>query len=384
MENGLITYWDLPERKPIGDVLISREIVKSNYLVNQILEGFPEAVLLLNQERQIVVCNFAALRIFNVTSEEEILGKRIGEAFHCIHSNDLEGGCGTSKFCKECGAGRALKRTREDSISVEEECRIIAERSGGHQFFNVAVKTKPLIIEEKDFTLVSIVDISAKKRRNELERIFFHDILNTGSAINGLAELLVDEEDELVKTELIDSIISSSRQLINEILHQRELSSAQDGNLEVTLSETSVNTILKIAFELYEKHKLAEDKNLAVDYLKEDVKFITDQTLLVRSIGNLIKNALEASRNNELIRIYSNADDLYITFFVYNEGIIPDQVKLNIFQRSFSTKASKGRGIGTYSVKLLVEDYLKGEVGFVSDDINKTIFHIKINKVTVN
>jgi len=384
MENGLITYWDLPERKPIGDVLISREIVKSNYLVNQILEGFPEAVLLLNQERQIVVCNFAALRIFNVTSEEEILGKRIGEAFHCIHSNDLEGGCGTSKFCKECGAGRALKRTREDSISVEEECRIIAERSGGHQFFNVAVKTKPLIIEEKDFTLVSIVDISAKKRRNELERIFFHDILNTGSAINGLAELLVDEEDELVKTELIDSIISSSRQLINEILHQRELSNAQDGNLEVTLSETSVNTILKVAFELYEKHKLAEDKNLIVDYLAEDVKFITDQTLLVRSIGNLIKNALEASRNNELIRIYSNADDLYITFFVYNEGIIPDQVKLNIFQRSFSTKASKGRGIGTYSVKLLVEDYLKGEVGFVSDDINKTIFHIKINKVTVN
>lgn len=384
MENGLITYWDLPERKPIGDVLISREIVKSNYLVNQILEGFPEAVLLLNQERQIVVCNFAALRIFNVNSEEEILGKRIGEAFHCIHSNELDGGCGTSKFCKECGAGKALKRTREESISVEEECRIIAERSGGHQFYNVAVKTKPLIIDEKDFTLVSIVDISAKKRRNELERIFFHDILNTGSAINGLAELLTDEEDEAVKTELIDSIIGSSRQLINEILHQRELSNAQDGNLEVTLSETSVNTVLKVAFELYEKHKLAEDKNLTVDYLVDDVRFITDQTLLVRSIGNLIKNALEASRNNELVKIYSNADELHITFYVYNEGIIPDQVKLNIFQRSFSTKSSKGRGIGTYSVKLLVEDYLKGEVGFVSDDINKTIFHIKISKVTAN
>lgn len=384
MENGLITYWDLPERKPIGDVLISREIVKSNYLVNQILEGFPEAVLLLNQERQIVVCNFAALNMFNVLSEEEVIGKRIGEAFNCIYSNDQDGGCGTSKFCKECGAGKALKRTREESISVEEECRIIAERSGGHQFYNVAVKTKPLIIDEKDFTLVSIVDTSAKKRRNELERIFFHDILNTGSAINGLAELLTDEEDEAVKTELIDSIIGSSRQLINEILHQRELSNAQDGNLEVTLSETSVNTVLKVAFELYEKHKLAEDKNLTVDYLVDDVRFITDQTLLVRSIGNLIKNALEASRNNELVKIYSNADELHITFYVYNEGIIPDQVKLNIFQRSFSTKSSKGRGIGTYSVKLLVEDYLKGEVGFVSDDINKTIFHIKISKVTVN
>lgn len=38
---------------------------------------------------------------------------------------------------------------------------------------------------------------------------------------------------------------------------------------------------------------------------------------------------------------------------------------LQIFQRSFSTKGG-GRGIGTYSVKLLTENYLQGRVAFVS------------------
>jgi sensor histidine kinase regulating citrate/malate metabolism len=49
-----------------------------------------------------------------------------------------------------------------------------------------------------------------------------------------------------------------------------------------------------------------------------------------------------------------------------------------LFQRSFSTKASAGRGIGTYSVKLLVEQYLKGSVSFISDSESKTIFTLKI------
>ena len=38
---------------------------------------------------------------------------------------------------------------------------------------------------------------------------------------------------------------------------------------------------------------------------------------------------------------------------------MPDEVKAQIFERSFSTKG-RGRGIGTYSIKLLTERYLEG------------------------
>ncbi len=66
-----------------------------------------------------------------------------------------------------------------------------------------------------------------------------------------------------------------------------------------------------------------------------------------------------------------------IFFFVYNKTVMTESVKLQVFQRSFSTKG-KGRGIGTYSVKLFVERYLKGKVAFVSEEGKGTTFSVTV------
>ena len=47
--------------------------------------------------------------------------------------------------------------------------------------------------------------------------------------------------------------------------------------------------------------------------------------------------------------------------------------RLQVFQRSFSTKGS-GRGLGTYSMRLLTEHYLRGSVGFTSSAAEGTTF----------
>jgi sensor histidine kinase regulating citrate/malate metabolism len=52
---------------------------------------------------------------------------------------------------------------------------------------------------------------------------------------------------------------------------------------------------------------------------------------------------------------------------------------MQIFQRSFSTK-DRNRGIGTYSVKLVTENYLKGKVSFISNEAEGTIFKVELNK----
>ncbi len=45
-----------------------------------------------------------------------------------------------------------------------------------------------------------------------------------------------------------------------------------------------------------------------------------------------------------------------------------------IFQRNFSTKAEAGRGIGTFSMKLLGEEVLGGKVSFTSTENDGTVF----------
>ena len=63
---------------------------------------------------------------------------------------------------------------------------------------------------------------------------------------------------------------------------------------------------------------------------------------------------------------------------MHNGGVIPPEVQARIFQRSFSTKAARGRGLGTYSMKLLGERYLGGEVSFVSTPETGTVFSIRL------
>ena len=57
---------------------------------------------------------------------------------------------------------------------------------------------------------------------------------------------------------------------------------------------------------------------------------------------------------------------------------MPEAVRHQLFQRSFSTREGRGRGIGSYSVKLLTEKYLRGDVSFVSREPEGTTFFVAL------
>ncbi len=92
----------------------------------------------------------------------------------------------------------------------------------------------------------------------------------------------------------------------------------------------------------------------------------------------MLKNALEAINENEVVTIVCyKALDGYIKYSVKNPSYISQATQNSIFKRAFSTKGSD-RGIGTYSMKLLGEKYLKGHVGFTSNEAEGTCFYINI------
>ncbi|MCF7859593.1 MAG: HAMP domain-containing histidine kinase [Candidatus Cloacimonetes bacterium] len=378
--SSTLTYFDKPERTTLAKVNGQHKAIAEDINIMQILEGFPELVLILNSNRQIVAFNSVAYHIFKVTDKKNILGKRAGEALNCIHHSDIPAGCGTTKFCQECGAAKAIRFTNETLKNSIDECRITSLLEDKEVFFDFEVHTKSVQFNDDNFTLFALRDISGEKRRQALERVFFHDVLNTSGAINGLAELLIEAEDDEDRNLLSTSLMESSRQLINEIMAQRELRNAEDGKLKTNPQSVRINNILKSAAELYFSHDAAKDKKIIVEYLDDgdDAEIITDKTHLVRSIGNLIKNALEATEKEGTIKLSAEISQNNLCFNIHNSSIIPEQYQLQIFQRSFSTKGGSGRGIGTYSVKLLVEQYLHGRVYFVSNKECGTVFTIEL------
>ncbi len=101
----------------------------------------------------------------------------------------------------------------------------------------------------------------------------------------------------------------------------------------------------------------------------------------VNCAGNATMKEDAATRELRMSRrsdLRLGAVDLRVTarrIEIRNPAVIPDEVKYQIFNRSFSTKGA-GRGIGTYSVKLLTEHYLEGEVGFSTEPGSGTAFHV--------
>lgn len=371
------TYFDTPFRSTFEEIEQSKRQVFDQSLLRQMLEGFPNLAVVLDENRQIIAYNKKAESILNPDKSGSIYGQRVGEAINCIHAFDMPAGCGTSKFCSECGAGKCNKFTKETLQSCSEECRITVNLNDVESSLDLKVFTSVINIDNKNYILYSIEDIQDEKRRKILEKIFFHDVLNTASAIYGMSEIIKETDKAEEIDEFKHLLFNSSGQLIKEIEMQRDLMNAERGNLNVNIETKSVNEILSKAFELYKNHELIQGINYTCEYLNNDLIIETDEVLLIRSLGNLIKNALEAVNKKGNVKINALQNNGHILFNVINDSIIPDDIKLQIFQRSFSTKAKSGRGIGTYSVKLLVEQYLGGSVSFVSNNADGTIFSVK-------
>ena len=134
--------------------------------------------------------------------------------------------------------------------------------------------------------------------------------------------------------------------------------------------------LLQGAVELYRRHPVAQGRHLCLHPGAQDIAVVGDRTLLSRVLCNLLKNALEACRSGETVTAGCAQLDGQVEFHVHNPGVIPRDVQLQIFQRSFSTKGA-GRGVGTYSIKLLTERYLHGRVSFTSTPEQGTTFQVR-------
>jgi sensor histidine kinase regulating citrate/malate metabolism len=225
------------------------------------------------------------------------------------------------------------------------------------------------------YMIVSLVDVTDKKRREILERIFFHDIINMAGSLKGAADLLL-AEDEGADKELLVITSSLSTQILEEIKAQQQLIKAEKGELKLVVEEISMADFLIELKQKIQCNDAAFDRTILTQDLTDNIHFNTDKVLLTRVVFNMAKNALEAVSRGEEIRITAQLAGELIRIEVYNNSFIKRDVQNQLFQRSFSTKGDN-RGIGTYSMKMLGERYLKGWVNFETSDESGTTFFIE-------
>jgi signal transduction histidine kinase len=359
-------------RSSASELAAQAALFAEDRLFTEVLNRIPTGLLILNAHRQIVYANQAAVGLAAPENLPARPGLRPGEFVGCIHARS-DSGCGTTQFCRYCGAVKAILQSQAGQAGIE-ECRILVQAPAGDQAVDLRVWTAPLAMGGQSFTFLAFQDIGDEKRRLLLEHIFLHDLRNTTSALKGFLSLLVaGEEDETRRNRYLHNLNLLSDQILEEIQSQRVLLAAENGELALVPIRLSALNLLRDVFEVHIRPDLIDGRRLAIDSGSMDAPLENDPAILKRVLGNMVKNAIEASVPGETVMLGCGQAGEEISFWVQNPTYMPENIRLQVFNRSFSTKGI-GRGLGTYSMKLLTDHYLGGRIGFTSTEPAGTRF----------
>jgi signal transduction histidine kinase len=339
----------------------------------ELLHCVPDGVLILNEYRQIIYANRAAMDLVRATSLEALIGLRPGEYLGCSHSAECEGGCGTSRFCRYCGAVNAILH-QQPGRPIVEECHLLVQRPAGEEALDLRVWASAVTFGAFPCTFFAFLDIADEKRKLFLERLFLHDIGNTATAMKGFLALLYATSEHAVQREhYMQRLDLLSDQILDEIHAHRILMAAEAGDLERNPRPLSTLGVLRDVLEAYDRPALLNGRSLTLAADAAEVAFESDPVLLGRVLGNMVKNAIEASVPGESVLLSCGPEAGEACFQVHNATYMPENIRMQVFNRSFSTKGI-GRGLGTYSMKFLTEHYLGGHIGFTSSELEGTCF----------
>ncbi|MBN1874852.1 MAG: HAMP domain-containing histidine kinase [Anaerolineae bacterium] len=345
----------------------------NDLLIIQILDGISTMTLLLNVTREVVFANRAFLDFTDVKARKDIAGQHICKLLHCTNVKNFINGDYRDNFCSYCGIDQVIWKALQ-GYSRQTEAQVIANSEHPAWVMELQVRATPVEYIGERFTLITLSDVSTKKRGEFLERTFLHDVMNTAGALLGAVEVL-PEVSETARPRLDKIIDMATHRLVDEITTQQQLRAAERDEIVVHSRPLQTLGFMEDLVAMYANHPVAAGRTLVIDPEAADMMIVTDLTLLNRVLGNLLKNALEASEPGDSVTLGCTATDNDITFWIHNPTSIPQGVQLRLFLHPFSTKG-KHRGVGLYSAKLLTERYLQGQIAFTSSPETGTKFTI--------
>ncbi len=310
------------------------ESLLENPVAHALLDSLPGYALILSEDRQLLAGPREVLEELGLTTPESLQGLRAGELFRCLPVRD------------------GFSRTRQFQVT-----------------------SVPLRVGGVGELLFLFKETTEHKHREVLEQVFLHDLLNLAGELEGIAARLREQPaDADARCGLLQEL---ARQLVDEIQSQRILLGADGGSAAAQSRMIRPGEILDRLARFFATSEAAEGRRLEVQAGAQE-PFACDPVLLTRVLVNLVKNALEATPKGGTVKVWHERQKDRRGFVVENPGVIPSEVAARVFERCFSTKACQGRGLGTFSAKLLGEQLLGGEVGFAPHGGTSTRFFIWI------
>jgi PAS domain S-box-containing protein len=203
----------------------------------------------------------------------------------------------------------------------------------------------------------------AEQLREDINRIIQHDLKNPLNGIMGMIQLL--REDESLSEEgreYVAFIEESGKQMRLLIDTSLSLYKMEQGTYTFDPEEVALDDLFDLITQEFKQATERKDLDIRFDY--DSKHSPTSQKYIVRGkyflcyslFSNLIKNAIEASRNNDIIRISIREDKpSWITTAIWNRQEIPREIRKRFGHKYATAGKKRGTGLGVYSAVLMTE-----------------------------
>lgn len=320
-----------------------QEIQRNDRRLTTLLENIVVGVILLNENREITVCNPVV---------NEILGSNIYGQLGREYTDSIKSSAIIKLVEKAIRKGKA--QNKEVILYLQNE-RV------------VDVNVLPITGGENEINYVILLyDVTEMKRLERVRTDFVanvsHELRTPITALKGFSETLLSGamEDCEILEEFLQIMLKESTRLdsmVNDILQLSRLEQRPGNNL---ISNVNVQSTVKEVMQILQQK--AESKSIQLSLMvDDDIDVLVNLDELKQVFINLIGNAITYTPDHGavIIHIYQEMDEAMIE--VKDTGIgIPEQEKDRIFERFYRVDKARSRnaggtGLGLSIVKWLVD-----------------------------
>ncbi|WP_415715235.1 ATP-binding protein [Maridesulfovibrio sp.] len=208
----------------------------------------------------------------------------------------------------------------------------------------------------------TLIDVLNHQRgellRADVERITRHDLKTPLNAVINLPHLLLADEDDPEKIELIKNIQDAGYRMLGLVNRSYDIYRMESGTYELQPGDVDVLPLLKrIELDLLD---MVEARSSELQVFIDGNRAGNGDSFLVRGeelllfsmLSNLVKNSLEACPAGTPVTVRLFSGDFPV-LAVHNLGVVPDSVRNNFFDKYSTAGKTGGTGLGTYSASLI-------------------------------
>ncbi len=224
----------------------------------------------------------------------------------------------------------------------------------------------------------------AARLKENVEQVIRHDLKNPLTFIMGVTELMVmDETQSEHAIKLLTQLNESAKRMLDIINLSLDTFKMEQGLYGSIFESVDLLPLLD-ALILEHQIPIQQKKLRMITSLdgmppapNERCEVMGKEILCYTLLGNLIKNAIEASPPSSTITIALTTPPTrqVQTLRIHNLGAVPETIKDRFFEKYVTSGKQNGTGIGTYSAALITKT-LGGEIRMESDDNQGTSIYV--------